>query len=270
MERTIDRTSYRRSNREYKDSNVYRLHEKQTKKFRYLNVFLNQIIISLLIILLILVIDYFDITVAKEWIVTNFSNGYEFSEVFSLIKSRFENNMVFKSGDIDYDSGENSGDILLDVVSGEKVFQTAVEGINQMSEDAKFIKENYDFILPLKGIVTSEFGCRVSTNNLVSSYHTGLDIAANTGTSIVAAHNGKVTLARTFSSYGKSIMVEDGDLVTVYAHCSSINIKEGQNVNKGDLIGKVGMTGNATGPHLHFEIRYEDRFVNPKDVLGEI
>lgn len=65
-------------------------------------------------------------------------------------------------------------------------------------------------------------------------------------------------------------MIENGDLVSVYAHCSSINVKEGQIVQKGEYIGNVGMTGNATGPHLHFEIRYKDRYIDPKDILGEI
>ncbi len=155
-------------------------------------------------------------------------------------------------------------------MSGEKILQSAVEGVNQMADDAIYIKSNYNIIAPLKGTITSHFGSRISDNVIVSSYHTGLDIAANTGTNIIAAHDGTVTLAQKYSTYGNCIIIENGSLKTLYAHCSSINVKKGQKINQSEVIGKVGMTGNATGPHLHFEIRLDGRFVNPEDVLGEI
>lgn len=267
MERTIDRTSYRRSARtEVRQEKVI-----EEKSFSYFKIFLNQIIVSLLIIIAMLTAKYFDIDIVDEWITKNMCGGYELNEVFGMAKNKFgfsndSTKLISFSGEnISGDTSGESGEI-----SGEIGLKMAVEGVNQMLNDADFVKENYDFIVPVKGTITSEFGCRVSDNKIVSSYHTGLDIGANSGTEIYAAHTGTVTMAQNNSSYGKCIMIENGDLVTMYAHCSSINVSEGQKVNKGDFIGKVGMTGNATGPHLHLEIRYQNRYINPKDILGEI
>lgn len=267
MERTIDRTSYRR--------NVRSCSKKQTekkKRFLYLESFLNQIIISLLIMAAVLAAKYFEINEVEEWLSKNMSNGYEISEIVNLLKDRnpfnkYNEIVITKSGEDIFEintSGENSE------VSGDFIFQTAVEGISQMSEDAKFLLDNYEFILPLKGVLTSAFGCRTSDSNIVSSYHSGIDIAANSGTNIVASHSGIVTLARNYSSYGNCVIIESGELMTLYAHCSSLNVEVGQKVDKGEKIAKVGMTGNATGPHLHFEVRYQERFVDPKNILGEI
>lgn len=285
MERTIDRTSYRRSVRPNirADERVEQLEmKKSNSKYRFTNLFLNQVIVSLLIIIGILTAKYFEMTNVLEWISKNMSGGYGAIEVASIIKHKFFSNdfskaIMKESGD-NY-SGDYSGDLLWTNYSGESLVSgdfvnsgellTAVEGVNQMADDVKKIKEQYDFFLPLRGTITSNFGSRVSDNPIISSYHTGLDIAANTGTEICAAHSGKVIMAKMYSSYGNCVMIEDGDLVTVYAHCYSINVKEGQNVNKGDVIAKVGMTGNATGPHLHFEIRYEGRFVDPEKGLIE-
>ena len=67
---------------------------------------------------------------------------------------------------------------------------------------------------------------------------------------------------------GNHIKIVNGDVTTVYAHCSEILVKEGDSILQGQQIAKVGQTGNATGPHLHFEIRKEDRFINPRLILN--
>ena len=79
--------------------------------------------------------------------------------------------------------------------------------------------------------------------------------------------SGTVILVSEEGDYGKHVKVQDGDLITLYAHCSEILVKEGQKVNKGETIAKVGSTGNSTGPHLHFEIRYQNRYVNPQEIF---
>ena len=68
-------------------------------------------------------------------------------------------------------------------------------------------------------------------------------------------------------SYGNHIYIKKNDITTLYAHCKNIYVKEGDTISKGQQIGEVGQTGNATGPHLHFEIRKEDRIVNPEYIL---
>ena len=83
------------------------------------------------------------------------------------------------------------------------------------------------------------------------------------GTSIYSAMDGNVVVSTTSPTYGKYIVVENNELRTLYAHCSQLIVNEGENVSQGQEIAKVGQTGNATGPHLHFEIRKDGRNVNP-------
>lgn len=123
----------------------------------------------------------------------------------------------------------------------------------QMEIDADNVKKNYSLGLPLKGTITSPYGER----DVAPKFHVGLDIGANTGTDIVSAMDGVATLVSTTGDYGKHIKITSGNLVTLYAHCSKLNIKEGQKIKKGEKIAEVGETGNATGPHLHFEIILE-------------
>ena len=138
---------------------------------------------------------------------------------------------------------------------------------SQMEIDAEYILKNYSVIKPIDGVVTSEFGERESTNPIITPNHIGIDIAANSGASVQASMDGKVTVASYNSSYGNFLKIENGDVMTVYAHCQSLKVKENDEIKKGQIIALVGSTGNSTGPHLHFEIRREDRFINPRYVV---
>ena len=137
----------------------------------------------------------------------------------------------------------------------------------QMKKDAEEIKANINFIKPLTGVITSVFGWRNPKSSTVSKYHTGIDIAANQGTDIISATNGKVKLASSKGAYGNHLKIEIGDVTLIYAHCLSLEVKEGDEIKQGQVIAKVGSTGNSTGPHLHFEIRKEDRYVDPSLIL---
>ncbi len=142
-----------------------------------------------------------------------------------------------------------------------------VQNLSQMEIDANNIKGTYNLIKPLEGTITSRFGQRDPTTPTVPKNHTGIDIAANTGTDIIAALDGVVELASNEGDYGKHLKIKKDDVTLVYAHCSELLKNQGDTVKQGEVIAKVGSTGNATGPHLHFEIRKEDRFVNPDLVL---
>ena len=137
---------------------------------------------------------------------------------------------------------------------------------SQSELDIEYIKENYSFILPVTGTVTSRYGAREETE-VVSANHAGIDIGANTGTPIYAAMDGTVTVSSEEGEYGKHIDIENGEVLTRYAHCSKLLVREGQKVKQGDKIAEVGSTGNSTGPHLHFEIRRENRTVNPEKII---
>jgi murein DD-endopeptidase MepM/ murein hydrolase activator NlpD len=107
-----------------------------------------------------------------------------------------------------------------------------------------------------------------SISQYFSGGHTGLDIAARSGTPIRAADSGRVTFAGYNGGYGKFIIISHGNgLVTRYAHCSSIAVSSGTNVGKGQVIGAVGSTGHSTGPHLHFEVLSGGSFRNPLSYL---
>ena len=122
--------------------------------------------------------------------------------------------------------------------------------------------------LPVAGTITSQFGHRVDPITGEVSSHTGTDIACAEGTPILAAADGTVTVANGLDSWGGSygyyIQIDHGGgLETLYAHCSSICVTTGQQVQSGQVIGYVGHTGRATGSHLHFEVRANGNRVNP-------
>lgn len=138
---------------------------------------------------------------------------------------------------------------------------------DQMKIDADYISKKIEIINPLKcGVVTSRFGVR-NSSKIVSSNHKGIDLGAVTGSSIVAASDGKVIEASSEGDFGIHLKVQKDDIIMIYAHCSKLLVKEGDCISKGQHIAEVGSTGKATGPHLHFEIRRENRAVDPELVL---
>jgi len=123
-----------------------------------------------------------------------------------------------------------------------------------------------NFIWPVRGRIFSPYGVRVLYGR--KEFHAGIDIGGSTGTNIVAAESGRVSYAGYMRGYGNVIILShDGGYSTVYGHNSVNLVKKGQYVKKGSIIGKVGRTGNATGSHLHFEIRLSGKPVNPLPYL---
>ena len=120
-------------------------------------------------------------------------------------------------------------------------------------------------VTPIEGRITSRYGV---SSSLRKSTHTGLDIAAVQGTDIHVIADGTVTSASYNGTYGNLVKVDHGNGVeTWYAHTSKMLVKKGDTVKAGDIIAKVGSTGNSTGPHLHLEIRINGEHVNPQNYL---
>ena len=124
------------------------------------------------------------------------------------------------------------------------------------------------FIKPVSGRITSPFGWRTHPIFKRRIFHSGLDIACPYGTPIKAANSGRVIFVGWYSGYGKVVIIDHGKVngiptTTLYAHMSQTLARQGANVAKGTVIGKVGTTGYSTGPHLHFEVRQKGNPTNP-------
>ena len=118
--------------------------------------------------------------------------------------------------------------------------------------------------LPSSKRITSNFGKRKSPTKGASSNHEGIDIGAPTGDKVIAAASGEVVIAKYSYSAGNYIMINHGSqLFTVYMHLSKMDVKVGDEVILGQKIGEVGSTGYSTGPHLHFGVRKNGKYVNP-------
>lgn len=138
--------------------------------------------------------------------------------------------------------------------------------LSSSSSNSKYTGGTMTWPLPGYYSVTSYYGNRLHPVLKVYKMHTGVDIAGAgcNGKNVVAAADGKVISAGWISGYGNTVMIDHGGgIVTLYAHSQKILVKKGDTVKKGQKIMLVGMTGYATGPHLHFEVRVNGKYVNP-------
>ncbi len=116
--------------------------------------------------------------------------------------------------------------------------------------------------------ISDEYGNRIHPILGTQQFHNGVDMAAPTGTAILAAYDGDVIAAAYSSSMGNYIMIDHGSgLYTIYMHCSALYVSKGQTVTKGQNIAAVGSTGRSTGPHLHFSVRLNGSYVSPWNYL---
>lgn len=197
----------------------------------------------------------FEIKVGKE-LPQYVSTMEEAEEVIEELKQKFD-------GMVDLD------------ISMEEVYTSNVEDINSI--DMKVAKANLDteiidnsdsaingIILskPTTGVISSRFGPRWGRS------HTGIDIAANTGTPIYSCSKGTVEFTGWYYGYGNLVIVNHGNgIKTYYGHCSKIYVSVGDSVTKDTVIAAMGSTGNSTGPHLHLEIRRNGTVLNPQNYL---
>jgi murein DD-endopeptidase MepM/ murein hydrolase activator NlpD len=125
------------------------------------------------------------------------------------------------------------------------------------------------FIPPVPGAVSSPFGLSRIINGSLRSPHSGVDLKAPAGMEIIAANHGKVVLREEFFFAGKSIVLDHGGgLYTMYFHLSEFEVEKGSEVRQGDLIGRVGMTGRVTGPHLHWGARLNGARIDPFELVA--
>ncbi|MCB9764878.1 MAG: M23 family metallopeptidase [Alphaproteobacteria bacterium] len=135
-------------------------------------------------------------------------------------------------------------------------------------EDMLSLTAAFPSFWPVDGVLTSGFGYRRSPINNRRKFHSGIDISAPRGTRVHAASAGVVTMAQYNSGYGRMITIDHGyGVETRYAHNSSLFVKEGDWVDRGQIIATVGTTGQTTGPHLHFELTVDGQAIDPLEYL---
>jgi len=124
--------------------------------------------------------------------------------------------------------------------------------------------QNIPLGAPVPGVLTSRFGWRNDPINGKKAYHRGLDIRGRKGSDVKATANGKVKIENYDKGNGRYILVDHGNgFVTKYAHLKKSFVETGDSVTRDQIIGLVGSTGRSTGPHVHYEIHYDDKIVNP-------
>lgn len=158
----------------------------------------------------------------------------------------------------------------------EKEEDALIKKSNELTNQIKNLQKKGNYAggtmrwpVPSSSNITSGFGNRMHPILKRNKMHTGIDISAKSGASILAANKGTVIMSGWQSGYGNTVVVDHGGgITTLYAHCSKLLVKVGDNVNAGDTIAKVGSTGLSTGPHLHFEVRKNGTPQNPRNYVS--
>lgn len=117
--------------------------------------------------------------------------------------------------------------------------------------------------LPVQGTVTSGYGKRIDPRTKKEKMHYGIDIAANLGTDLLSNITGIIKFAGEKGDYGNLVIIESNGIEQRFGHLNSINVKTGQNISKGDLLGEIGHSGYATGNHLHWEVLQNGKYIDP-------
>ena len=214
--------------------------------------------------------DFNQIYTRLDGLIKNIGN--EMRNVETIDNNEVENNSVTDvqnnlANDIQIESNVTTVSSVQDVQNSDEGLGGGNESIDSETDlDVIYIKKNGSFIKPISGRITSGYGPRTPTN-IVSANHAGVDIGANTGADIVASMEGKVEVVSSQGDYGNHLKITNGEISTLYAHCSKIVVNEGDSIKQGQKIAEVGSTGRATGPHLHFEIRRNNKTVDPLKIV---
>lgn len=151
-----------------------------------------------------------------------------------------------------------------DINAGEVLF---LPGAKMRSDDLKMALGEL-FVYPVRGRLTSSFGWRKDPFSGQRRYHSAIDLAANTGTPVKSAADGRVTSVAYSPVFGNYLIItHSGGFQSMYAHLNSVGVKEGDRVDQNDEVGTVGSTGRTTGAHLHFSIYKNGRAVNPLEYI---
>jgi murein DD-endopeptidase MepM/ murein hydrolase activator NlpD len=162
-------------------------------------------------------------------------------------------------------------DMDLKIVLAERLADAEIAAYDSLTDHFLSMTEQLrrvPSIWPVEGYYVSDFGARIDPFTGAVRFHEGIDISQHTGAPIYAPADGVVVFCGWTSGYGLSVIVRHSPRVsTRYAHCSSVCVSAGQSVQRGDLLARVGMTGRAVGPHLHYEVMVDGVQVDPDDYI---
>lgn len=282
-----------RRNPNYYSRETARVNVNNKKNYRLFKKMILQIIICLLIYFIFYLITttnyaFSDQVIESTNSILNYDINIEkiYKECENFFITTFENNEGNQKNNLENNTVDNSitnnsinvndNAIETSMIDNKLISNNAIEPKEEekkeekteMEKDAEKVKQLCKFQKPLSGVITSGFGEREVTLKGMTADHKGIDIAAKSGTSIKSAITGTVTVSEQNSEYGKFIKIENGKVMTVYAHCNSLKVKKGDKVKIGQKIATVGSTGNSTGPHLHFEIRLSGRYIDPRYIIN--
>lgn len=257
MERIIDDyESRRRAEEIYSRRNGVNI-EKTKKKYFSIYKFLFQLLVLINLAICLILYKNKNFVFSSEFLNTvnefyNINVNEKIEDFFNEEQNSEETNSEAENLVITEENGEND-------IPNEQTN-------NGISIEDK-IKNSYSFIKPIEGTITSFFGKRESSNENISGFHTGVDISAIEGTKIKSAISGIVIEVSNIGNYGNHLKIQKDDIITLYAHCKRILVKEGDEIHQGQDIAEVGNSGKSTGPHLHFEIRYLDEYIDPREFI---
>ena len=223
-------------------------------------------------------INFFQNPKDKDKVLVIFSTPYKNYKSKNTIKAVYKNN-VFKTININVNNGNYKSEKIQ--VQKDKVFPPK-KVKNQISKDYKEAISVYSqytnkalfnskFQKPIDSLITSDFGKARLYNDKISNYHSGTDFRAKMQTPIKASNDGIVKIAKNRYFSGNSVIIDHGlGIYSQYYHLDKINVKKGEFVKKGQIIGLSGRSGRVTGPHLHFGIIINSKQVDPIDFIEKI
>lgn len=166
------------------------------------------------------------------------------------------------------DSGYRASLYAFNILKTTALTNTGSPAARNLVSPMPFHRTNIPAIWPVRGRITASFGERMDPLSGEGAFHAGVDISAPIGMEVESTADGIVLSAGPDASYGNSVLIDHGyGITTRYGHMSKIYVVIGQEVKRGQVIGAVGMTGRATGPHLHYEVHIQEAPVNPAKYL---
>jgi murein DD-endopeptidase MepM/ murein hydrolase activator NlpD len=244
----------------------------------YMSKLINQLIVASFILLLVVGIKNIDTALTNkisDKIDNTINYTIDLQNTYDAVET-FTN----KIGIGDKDTTEVNSDKEENITINEEdkkvnTFDNIKEKILSITEleEKKTVEENIVSIeamqIPVNGIVSSPFGNRIHPLFDKELFHSGIDIEADEGTDILSPLSGKVIETGDSNTYGNYIRITHTDkIVTFYAHCKDISVNKGDILKKGEKIGTVGSTGSSSGAHLHFEIIYDGKYVDPLNYIN--